>query len=397
MTRAHDFDDVIRDFLADEARQVPHSAPSLEMAAARVAPHLEAPRTHGSRLQLILVAALLLLAAIASTVAIGSALRLILVDDLPPARGNGVIAYPIDGTIFVRDVHASSGHPLIEGEELVSALAFSPDGSRLAFLRENDTETRRTLWVADADGSDARRLTEREFENWQFEWSADGQRIAIGGPDGASSAVAVVNTRSGASDVVPSTDVRASEVHWSPDGTIIYVSDVSGSGADASIFAVAVDGGPVTRVLRLDGTGGGGTGPPVQFAVSPDGRYVAAGSDGLHLVAIGSGEVRTHPDLSLVPTFSPDGRWLVAQTWMGDGVLRAFIGRVGEFPDGMRPLDPATEGSARAVFSPDSRYLLLLPLDAPFAWLVDLEEDTTERLDWPARGNQFVSWQGIGE
>lgn len=113
-------DDRIRAFLIDEARRVTVTAPSLDEAVATLAPRLTPRSTGGSRGLVVLLAAALLLAALAATIAIGSGLlRLPLVNDLAPtgtlpAEQTAVIARQVaalnsrDAEAFV-DVFADDG------------------------------------------------------------------------------------------------------------------------------------------------------------------------------------------------------------------------------------------------------------------------------------------------
>ena len=61
----------------------------------------------------------------------------------------------------------------------------SPDGSQIAFLHVGSSDYDRELWLAEADGHNARRLVERrlgrsgkETDLWSVSWSPNGQRIA---------------------------------------------------------------------------------------------------------------------------------------------------------------------------------------------------------------------------
>lgn len=72
---------------------------------------------------------------------------------------------------------ASSRIPELAGEPNGGrAAAFSPDGTRIAFL-SSTLHTPPDLWVVNADGSGARRLTTRGAR--EFRWSGDGASIAL--------------------------------------------------------------------------------------------------------------------------------------------------------------------------------------------------------------------------
>jgi TolB protein len=140
------------------------------------------------------------------------------------------------------------------------APAFSPDGTRIAFVRRG---TAVQIWVMNADGSGQRRLT---------------------------------NPSPGYEDGKPS---------WSPDGTHIAFQRCCGPGA--GIFTMLADGSGQTNV-----SGAAGDGPDW----SPDGTRIVfgrydpelSGSDAYVMAADGSGQTRLTVGLDAVnPRWSPDG------------------------------------------------------------------------------------------
>jgi Tol biopolymer transport system component len=109
----------------------------------------------------------------------------------------------------------------------VSQVAWSPDGSEIAFVRifyvgSSEADFRHELWIMGADGSDPHRLIDREIES--FSWSSDGSRIAF-------TEQSVVGQRfqwdihvmdADGSNVQPLTDDGRSRFPaWSPDGVRI--------------------------------------------------------------------------------------------------------------------------------------------------------------------------------
>jgi dipeptidyl aminopeptidase/acylaminoacyl peptidase len=92
-----------------------------------------------------------------------------------------------------RDSHiylvATEGGPpikLTNGERGESQPAWSPDGTRLAFLASRDvpavgapaTGARYQVWLINAHGGEAEKLTDEEVGVTQFRWSPDGKQIA---------------------------------------------------------------------------------------------------------------------------------------------------------------------------------------------------------------------------
>lgn len=74
----------------------------------------------------------------------------------PPfgTAGNGVIALERDGDIFVADRPGGDLRPLVASPEDDNSPMFSPDGTKLAFMRSTDAQHDQwSLMVADADGT----------------------------------------------------------------------------------------------------------------------------------------------------------------------------------------------------------------------------------------------------
>ena len=221
------------------------------------------------------------------------------------------------------------GYPtqLTASEKPVSDPQWSPDGRRLAFVRDDE------IWVVEADGSrqtrvvakpgggrgprwspDGRRLaflsrrrgwsqvwlidapvprrgrpandpkpprpavlTEPGIDVDAFEWSPDGARVAVMGQRGVedleTSQIALVDVADGTARVVAgerSVDVGA---RWLPDGSLLYVSDADGWFQVVRLTADGRDRIVLTAGEREHGEPGGDVGyAPLP---SPDGsRFV---------------------------------------------------------------------------------------------------------------------------
>jgi dipeptidyl aminopeptidase/acylaminoacyl peptidase len=117
----------------------------------------------------------------------------------------------------------------------ISFARYSPDGSKIAFIKIPDSQTPFTvgeLWVMDADGSNLRKLADADAgHGYAANWSVDGEWIAFvkrenprdEGADQSSdsliSNVYRVNVLSGElTQVTFLTAGRVETPHWSPDG-----------------------------------------------------------------------------------------------------------------------------------------------------------------------------------
>ena len=155
----------------------------------------------------------------------------------------------------------SSQTPLADTYDTQSAQAWSPDGSKIAYMGGDYG-----LWVMNADGSG---LT--EINPWggnSPSWSPDGSKIAYSSSDifvvnaDGSNQTRVTNNPTGAGAYGPS---------WSPDGTkIAFASDRDNpGGGNSQIYVMNADGSNQTRVTN-NPTGAGAYGP----SWSPDGTKI---------------------------------------------------------------------------------------------------------------------------
>jgi len=121
----------------------------------------------------------------------------------------------------------------------------SPDGKRIAFRRMLG-EMNSEVFVANADGSDARNLTNHQaFDGWPS-WSPDGKRIAFASNRNAAYQIWVMNADGTAPRLVANTEGRATSPQWSRDGKKIYFPNCVhvDFGLSCQVYAVAVE--PVT-------------------------------------------------------------------------------------------------------------------------------------------------------
>lgn len=137
-------------------------------------------------------------------------------DDLRPPVKN-------ESEIYAVDVATGEVSSLISGG-VNTFPVMSPDGSRIAFRRMVG-ETNSEVFVADADGSNPRNLTNHPaFEGWPA-WSPDGARIAFAGNRNAAYQIFVMNADGSNVQLVANTEGRATTPRWSPDGSKIYFTN----------------------------------------------------------------------------------------------------------------------------------------------------------------------------
>ncbi|GER81726.1 MAG: S9 family peptidase [Thermogemmatispora sp.] len=152
----------------------------------------------------------------------------------------------------------------------LSDLAWSPDGTRLAFLGYEQPEPQsdprvfgheaercQRLWTVYLDEGVPRPVTPEGLAVWEYCWSPDGRRFAVyfsAGPELTTwyrGQIGVVEAGGGPVRQLTSLEHQASGLAWSPDGT--RLAFVSGEWSDVirgagDLYVVPVEGGPVRNL-----------------------------------------------------------------------------------------------------------------------------------------------------
>jgi Tol biopolymer transport system component len=243
---------------------------------------------------------------------------------------------------------------------VVQALAFSPDGTRIAVLASTTALNQsRGVWLlAWPSGTAQHLLADAPFlaSTFSIGWMPDGRRLVMAGSPlhGGTSRLLMIDTTAGT--LTPLSDGRDADTHptVSSDGRrIAFVAqragrdliqfpldggppepllatsrsesypDMSASGLLA--YITDADGSPAVRLRpagdtwsrTISGPGQFAAGPPGEVRVSPDGQRVAIGTYGAeHLLYVlptaGGASVRVDSESTDQhgPSWSPDGNWI---------------------------------------------------------------------------------------
>jgi WD40 repeat protein len=101
-------------------------------------------------------------------------------DTTPPA-GSGLIVYESGGDIYVGDPATGDTRAIVASPEVESGPIFSPDGTRIAFLRGDVRTPVHSLIVVRADGSDERVVMPAGFSTSgvAYAWTPDGRALVV--------------------------------------------------------------------------------------------------------------------------------------------------------------------------------------------------------------------------
>jgi Tol biopolymer transport system component len=184
--------------------------------------------------------------------------------------------------------------------------AWSPDGSRLAFVSERDGAP--SIYVMAADGSSVTRRTRGPYDTSPA-WSPDGSTIAFAGRHDGSLQIATVGVADTSVVLLTRDPGYEGQPSWSPDGRqLAYVSDWLAYDYASDIYTIYANGTGLTR--RTYGLG------PFENLVyslhpvwSPDGSMIAF----VHGTIINESDMRFN-----VAIMSASGGFIRDLAWAGD-------------------------------------------------------------------------------
>jgi Tol biopolymer transport system component len=295
-----------------------------------------------------------------------------------PAR-NGLVPYGSGGDIYVGDPTTGKSHLLVGGPEGDAAPGFSPDGTRVAFIRDVPTggagNVPVDLYVARDDGSDLRRITPAPIERlvWAA-WTPDGRHLAVVHPVDLVNQLDLLDASGSEPPVRLAAAAGLDSIEFRPpDGReILFRASVGGN---YGLFATNADGSNIRTLLE----------PNVSTEVSMHLNGVTYSADGERIFyqrgtpdgccqlwvmnADGTDQHQFVHDPAArggwegEPAVSPDGKWVAFWSVINDrSAQRVAVVRA----DGTGPVirtGPELTSGAHWTWSPDSTRILMIAND----------------------------------
>ncbi len=342
----------------------------------------------------VLVLLLVAIVAAATVLVVGSQRRL--PAPFGPARNGLILFESAEGGIRSYDPSTGSTTKLEPAPGLAAAPWFTNDGTRFAFDQSaTASDGTRALYIANADGSEARQLAGPAAPIKWVDWSPSGDRLFVMRSGDKIGVITVIDTKTGVNSTLTAG-------HWvtafaARPGT----NQLIVAAENSTFYRIADDGTDLGPIVTADGMLGD------QFSVSPDGRslvyptWSSSAQGRLHVVDIDTGVeqdrdfygARTYTDL--LPVFSPDSRSLLVERYDEAGYRPTIVPLDGGAPIFLGEHHPDMTDGALKEFSPDGSQVLVVYRDDHTAWLYDVASGTGKKVDLPIAADSLPTWQRL--
>ncbi len=229
----------------------------------------------------------------------------------------------------------------------------SPDGRRIAVSLTSGAPANRDIWILDATGGTATRLTTDPGVDATPVWSPDGSEIVWSSTrSGMYQMYRRAASSAGSDALLVKTDRAAIATDWSRDGRVVVYTRTGPAATGLDIWLLFVASGQTVPIVETPGTDDNG-------ALSPNGRWLAyqsseAGQDEIYLLPASTEPPRADPiagvRFPLTPALQPQQVSMGGGTqprWRGDGHELYFLA-----PDGSLLGAVVPDGDASRIGQP---------------------------------------------
>jgi WD40 repeat protein len=356
----------------------------------------------------------LLVAAIVAAIAFVAGSQRHLPAPFGPAA-NGQIVFGVEGDLYVRDAVDGTSRLLLGGPSDQGGAVVSPDGQLIAYDNvENGIDH---AWVAEIDGSNPRQLLDDPFTGLTAQWSYDSRSMVLvtGDTEAPTTLRLWIAPADGSgARALELPNLYPLEATWDPTQPGVLLVRASDHGInDVDLYYVDAESGEILSTIVLTGSNLYGTFYEFSgLAFSPDGSTIAyntvgAEAAGAHfwtqvmnrdgtedrLVALPDGVPGRYSQAW--PVFSPDGKWIAMESWVGDpgtGVRQLAVASAdGAVPSRRIGPDAADHGMVK-LWSPDGTRVLIHVDEIDDMYLIDPVTGDYEPLPWTS---DFPNWQRV--
>jgi len=239
------------------------------------------------------------------------------------------------------------------------------DHSGLVFTASEPGSNSEQLWLLPYPTGEARRITNDPNSYRGVSLSADSRTIIASQYNTTSDLWVAPEGKAEHARRITSNDKDYDGVDglaWTPDGRIVFSSDRSGR---SDLWITGADGSDIRQLTH-------GEGSNHDPSVSPDGRTIAfistrSGSELIWKMDIDGGNPLqvTRDGFELSPKITPDGKNIVYQTWMRQGIFKIPL-------TGGEPIQLIPSAAFEPSVSPDGKLLAVSKVDRPPTMYLDI-------------------------
>jgi TolB protein len=275
--------------------------------------------------------------------------------------GQKLLFSVVSGDLWVMNADGSGRTELARG--FINQYRWSPDGLRIAFLRERTTGRNifEDLWVMRADGKAQTRIV---IGATYPSWSPDGQRIAYASENMNDNGIHVVNVDGTGDIMITPPGLGGFETAWAPDGSAIAFASLG----DKDIMLINPDGSGLINltngVAEDDGPMWSSDSRRLVFTTNAEDDPLESEIAVMNRDGSGRSALTAHVGFDLSPDWSPDGSKIVYTevdpddaeilVMNADGSEKLNVSHDGASEDGFADWGGGTSGLLRSQNFPQS-------------------------------------------